>query len=101
MKLVLALTALVLLSGPGGAAGGTVPLCIMKATEALPKIAGLVVRKAGTRPMPPEQLANWKGKSKPVIVDLDTIATGSAETYSYICAAGPSGQVFVQRIPGQ
>jgi hypothetical protein len=44
--------------------------------------------------MPSAQLANWQGKSKPVIIDLDTIATGSAETYSYVCAADPSGHAL-------
>jgi hypothetical protein len=48
--------------------------------------------------MPSAQLANWQGKSKPVIIDLDTIATGSAETCSYVCAADPSGHAFIQRI---
>jgi hypothetical protein len=101
MKVVLALVALILLFGPGAAATGGAQSCIVKATEALPKIAGLVVKKANTRPMQPEQLANWKGKSKPVIVDLETLVAGSADVYSYICAAGPSGQAFVQRILSQ
>jgi hypothetical protein len=73
--------------------------CIVKATEALPKINGLQVKKSGTRSMPPEQLANWKGQSKPMIVDIDAVATGIAERYSYICASNPSGTAFVQRIP--
>jgi hypothetical protein len=72
--------------------------CIVKATEALPKIDGLRVSKSGTRSMPPEQLANWKGQSKPIIVDIDAVATGIAERYSYICASSPSGTAFVQRI---
>ena len=72
--------------------------CIVKATEALPKIAGLKVKQSGTRSMPPQQLANWKGQSKPVIVDIDTVATGIVERYSYICASSPTGTAFVQRI---
>ena len=46
----------------------------MRATEALPKVAGLKVKRSGTRSMPPEQLANWKGQSKPMTVDIDTVA---------------------------
>src|SRR5262245_40839650 len=72
--------------------------CIVKATKALPKIAGLKVKWSGTRPMPPEQLANWKGKSKPLIVDIDTFATDVVERYTYVCASSPSGTAFVQRI---
>ena len=72
--------------------------CIVKATEALPKIAGLKVKQSGTRSMLPQQLANWKGQSKPVIVDIDTVATGIVERYSYICASSPTGTAFVQRI---
>ena len=72
--------------------------CIMKATEALPKIAGLQVKKSVTRSMPPQQLANWKGQSRPIIVDIDAIATGVVERYSYVCASNPNGTAFVQRI---
>jgi hypothetical protein len=72
--------------------------CVLKATAALPKIVGLRIKKSGVKPMPPEQLANWKGQSKPVIVELDTDAAGVSERYSYICASGPSGTAFVQRI---
>jgi len=28
--------------------------------------------------MPPQQLANWKGQSRPIIVDIDAVATGSS-----------------------
>ena len=73
MKLVLAFIALISPSEPGVAARSAPQPCIVKATETLPKIAGLVVKKTGIRPMPPEQLANWKGKSKPVIVDLRNV----------------------------
>jgi hypothetical protein len=82
----------------GLAAADKTRSCIVKATEALPKINGLQVKKSGTRSMPPEQLANWKGQSKPIIVDIDAVATGVVERYSYICASSPSGTAFVQRI---
>ena len=70
--------------------------CIVKATEALPKIAGLKVKQSGTRSMPPQQLANWKGQSKPVIIDVDFEAAGEAQTYSYMCVVS-QGSAFVQR----
>ena len=35
--------------------------CISKATEALPRIAGLVIKKSRTRPVPAAILSTWKG----------------------------------------
>jgi hypothetical protein len=80
------------------AAADTARSCVRKATEALPKVAGLQVKKSGIRSMPPQQLANWKGQSRPIIVDLDTDAPGASERYSYICASSRTGSAFVQRI---
>lgn len=70
--------------------------CIASATEALPKITGLVVKRSRTRPVPPAVLATWKGQSKPVMIDLDVEAQGDAQTYSYICVV-TQGSAFVQR----
>ena len=70
--------------------------CIAKATEALPRIEGLVVKKSRTRPVSPAILASWKGQSRPVIIDLDTENAGEAETYSYMCVI-TQGAPFVQR----
>jgi hypothetical protein len=90
--------ALVLYAPSCGWAAADTKLCVLKATQALPKIAGLQVKKSGARSMPPQQLANWKGQSKPIIVDLYTDAPGVSERYSYICASSPTGTAFVQRI---
>jgi hypothetical protein len=76
--------ALVLFAPSCGWAAADAKSCVLKATAALPKVAGLRVKKSGVRPMPPEQLANWQGQSKPIIVDLDTDAPGASERYSYI-----------------
>ena len=76
-----------------GEAGKT---CISTATEALPRVAGLVVKKSRTRPVPPAILASWKGQSRPIIVDVDTEAAGEAQTYSYMCVV-TQGTAFVQR----
>lgn len=70
--------------------------CISKATEALPRIEGLVVKKSRTRPVSPAILATWKGQSRPVIIDLDIETAGEAETYSYMCVV-TQGTPFVQR----
>ena len=91
--------ALVLFAPSCGWAATDAKSCLLKATMALPKVAGLRVKKSGVRPMPPEQLANWQGQSKPIIIDLDTDAPGASERYSYICAGSPTGTAFVQRIP--
>ena len=70
--------------------------CLSKATEALPRIAGLVVKKSRTRPVSPEILATWRGQSRPVIIDVDVDSAGEAQTYSYMCVI-TQGSAFVQR----
>ena len=70
--------------------------CISTATEALPKITGLVVKRSRTRPVSPAILASWKGQSKPVIVDVDVETEGDAQTFSYMCVV-TQGSAFVQR----
>jgi hypothetical protein len=72
------------------------PTCISKATEALPHISGLVVKKSRTRPVSPEILATWKGQSRPIIIDVDVEDSGEAQTYSYMCVV-TRGSAFVQR----
>ena len=70
--------------------------CVATATEALPKIAGLVVKRSRTRPVSPAILATWRGQSKPVIIDVDIEAQGDAQTFSYMCVL-TQGSAFVQR----
>jgi hypothetical protein len=70
--------------------------CIAKATEALPRIAGLVVKKSQVRPVPQAILATWKGQTRPIIVDVDVATQGAEETYSYMCVIS-QGSAFVQR----
>ena len=70
--------------------------CISKAAAALPHIAGLVISKSRTRPVPTAILASWKGQSQPIMIDLDVVAAGEAQTYSYMCVV-TRGSAFVQR----
>jgi hypothetical protein len=70
--------------------------CISKATEALPRISGLIVKKSRTRPVSPTILSTWRGQSKPVIIDVDFEAAGEAQTFSYMCVV-TQGSAFVQR----
>jgi hypothetical protein len=70
--------------------------CIVKAAEALPHIVGLAVKKSRTRPVPAAILASWKGQSQPLMVDMDIVAEGEAQTYSYMCVV-THGSAFVQR----
>jgi hypothetical protein len=70
--------------------------CISKATEALPRISGLVVKKSRTRPVSPAVLASWKGQSRPVIIDVDVETSGEAQTYSFMCVV-TQGSAYVQR----
>jgi hypothetical protein len=71
--------------------------CVSKATEALPRIAGLVIKKTRTRPVPASILATWQGQTRPIIVDVDIVATGAAETYSYMCVL-TKGSAYVRRV---
>jgi hypothetical protein len=71
--------------------------CISKATETLPHIVGLVVKKTRTRPVPPAILATWQGQTRPIIVDVDTVAAGTEETYSYMCVL-TKGSAYVRRV---
>jgi hypothetical protein len=70
--------------------------CVAKATESLPRIQGLVVKKSRTRSVSAEVLSTWKGQTRPVIVDVDFEAAGEALTYSYMCVI-TQGSAFVQR----
>jgi hypothetical protein len=70
--------------------------CIARAAEALPRIGGLVVKKSRTRPVSAAILATWKGQTRPIIVDVDFIADGGAQMYSYLCVV-TRGSAFVQR----
>lgn len=92
--MIVAVSAALLVVLNGGAEAGNT--CISKATEALPRIVGLVVKKSRTRPVSPAILASWKGQSRPVIIDLDIETAGEAETYSYMCVV-TQGSAFVQR----
>jgi hypothetical protein len=71
--------------------------CILKATESLPRIPGLVIKKTRTRPVTADILATWKGQARPIIVDVDIVATGAEETYSYLCAQS-KGSAYVRRV---
>jgi hypothetical protein len=98
MKLFICAALALFMPSCGWTAADTTGSCVLKATEALPKVAGPRVKKSGARSMPPQQIANWKGQSKPIIVDLYTEAPAVSERYSYICESSPTGTAFVQRI---
>ncbi len=90
---VAVLAALLMVLNGRAEAGQT---CISKATEALPRIVGLVIKKSRTRPVSREILASWKGQSRPIIIDVDVVDSGEAQTYSYMCVI-TQGSAFVQR----
>jgi hypothetical protein len=70
--------------------------CIPKATEALPHVSGLVIKQTRTRPVSAAVLSTWQGQSRPIIVDIDVVADGAQETYSFMCVV-TRGAAFVQR----
>ena len=97
MRTKLALATLAVLLAPANSDAEDNRACILKATEALPRISGLLVKKTRTRPVPPEIMATWRGQTRPVMVDVDVVAAGAAETYSYICVL-TNKTAFVRRV---
>jgi hypothetical protein len=95
IKIAIAVSAMLLATASGRAEDNRA--CISKATETLPRISGLVVKKTRTRPVPPAILATWQGQTRPIIVDLDIVAAGAAETYSYMCVL-TKGAAYVRRV---
>jgi hypothetical protein len=73
--------------------------CILKATETLPRISGLVIKRTRTRPVPAAILTTWQGQTKPIVVDVDIVAAGAEETYSYMCVL-TKGSAYVRRVIG-
>ena len=71
--------------------------CISKATETLPRISGLVIKKTRTRPVPAAILATWQGQTRPIIVDVDTVVGDEQRTYSYMCVL-TKGAAQVRRV---
>ena len=70
--------------------------CVASATEALPKITGLVVKRSRTRAVSPTVLATWRGQAKPIMIDVDVETEGEAQTFSYLCVI-TQGSALVQR----
>jgi hypothetical protein len=99
MRVRSAIAASFILVGTASSRADDNKACIAKATEALPHIAGLMVKKTGVRAVPPSILATWQGQTRPIMVDVDTVTDGTAETYSYICAL-TKGAAYVRRVMG-
>jgi hypothetical protein len=96
MRRVTVLAAAAVLFAALGSRAEAGKTCTASATEALPKITGLVVKRSRTRPVSPAILATWRGQAKPVMIDLDVESAGEAQTFSYMCVM-TQGSAFVQR----
>src|SRR3954468_17783978 len=92
--LLLSVSATMLL--PSDCQAATIHPCIPKATAALPRAAGLIVKQTRVRPASATILSTWKGRSRPIIVDVDFVAAGADEQYSFLCVV-TQGSAFVQR----
>ena len=73
--------------------------CILKATETLPRISGLVIKRTRIRPVPAAILTMWQGQTRPIVVDVDVVAAGAEETYLYMCVL-TKGSAYVRRVMG-
>jgi hypothetical protein len=71
--------------------------CALKAIETLPPISGLVIKKTRVRPIPAAILATWRGQTRPIIADVDTVAAGTEQTFSYMCVM-TKGSAYVRRV---
>ena len=97
MRIKIAITASLAVFAAASSRADDNKACVLKATETLPRISGLVVKKTRTRPVPPAVLATWQGQTRPIMVDLDTVAAGAYETYSYMCVL-TKGSAYVRRV---
>ena len=95
VKLAVIAATVLLAAAPGRADDNKA--CILKATETLPHISGLVIRKTRTHPVSAAMLATWRGQTRPIMVDVDTVVAGTEETYSYMCVR-TKGAAFVRRV---
>jgi hypothetical protein len=93
---LLALTVVMAIFAVGPAVARESQPCIPKATEALPHLSGLSIKQTRTRPVSAAVLSTWQGQARPTIVDIDFVADGVAETYSFMCVV-TRGVAFVQR----
>jgi hypothetical protein len=95
IKFAVAVSLLLLATADGRAEDNRA--CIAKATETLPHISGLVIKKTRTRPVPQAIMETWQGQTRPIMIDVDTVTDGAAETYSYICVL-TKGSAYVRRV---
>jgi hypothetical protein len=93
---LLTITAMAALLAPASTDARESQPCTPKATEALPHVSGLLIKQTRTRPVSAAIMSTWKGQSRPIIVDVDFIAAGAAETFSFMCVV-THGAAFVQR----
>jgi hypothetical protein len=96
MRIGIAVAASLVLVAPARGAEAN-RACILKATETVPRVAGLVIKGTRTRPVPESTLATWQGQTRPIIVDVDIVAAGAEETHSYICVM-TKGSAYVRRV---
>jgi hypothetical protein len=96
MRIVGIVVAFAVLVAASSGSAKTNQRCAPKAIEALPHVAGLVVKRTRIRPVSAEVMTTWKGQSQPIIVDVDVVEDGTQETLSYLCAV-TQGSAFVQR----
>lgn len=99
MRVKIAIAISVTLLATASSRGEDNKACISKATETLPRISGLVIKKTRTRPVPPAILATWQGQNRPIIVDVDTVVRDEQQTYSYMCVL-TKGTAHVRRVMG-
>jgi hypothetical protein len=97
MRIKTAIAASVMLLATANSRAEDNKACVLKATATLPRISGLVIKKTRTRPVPAGTLATWQGQTRPIIVDVDIVAAGAEESYSYMFVL-TKGSAYVRRV---
>jgi hypothetical protein len=97
MRVIIFIAASVVLFAPASSRAENSKACILKATQTLPRIPGIVIKKTRTRSPPAAILATWQGQTRPMIVDMDIVTAGAEETRSYMCVM-TKGSAYVRRV---
>lgn len=87
---------ILIIATPALAASPNDSACIIKAADALPKIAGMKIGKSTVtqQPAPP----NWPSPNPPIRVEIEWTAAGQSQRWFYLCAVNVNGTALVQRL---
>jgi hypothetical protein len=96
-SLFLSVVALLTVATAFAAPSASEQLCLAKAADALPRIAGMKIGMSRVTRIQP--YANWPATlSTPMKVEIEWSAPGQRATWAYLCAVDEGGQPRLQRL---